>query len=287
MSFRIITHHGKAHMDELLAISLLSVYKKELPQEIVRMNPQEAAVLAASGNFSDDTYFIDCSLVHDSKRKMFDHHQDNNTPCSALLVFEHFFPELEGSELHDYIKLVSKIDTKGIKAIDDFETARESRIYFSFSQKLLLKYFEEKPAAVIEIFQKGIEDKIDFAEKRKDASAWLSTEGNIEITEIEGIKVVIYNDRPPLDLYQAVRAEDSLLIDQYQADVIYSFDENREDVRTLFRTNHGHESIDFSRSEVSETVFCHKGGFLLKFVPDSENEWIDIIKQSVLYQSVC
>jgi hypothetical protein len=287
MSFRVITHYGKAHMDELLAISLISIHKKELPSEIVRMNPQEAAILAESGNYSNDTYFIDCSLVHDSNRNMFDHHQDNDSPCSALLVFEHFFPELEDSDLHDYIKLVSKIDTRGIKSIDDFETANESRIYFSFSQKILLKYFEENPLAVIEIFQKGIEGKIEFAEKRKAASEWLSTDGNIKFSKIDGIKVIIYINRPPLDLCQAVRAEDSLLIDQYQADAIYSFDENREDVRTLFRTNHGYESVDFSRSEVSETVFCHKGGFLLKFVPGTDDEWIDVIKQSVLCPSVC
>ena len=287
MPYKIITHNGKAHIDELLAAALLAVYKNELPEKIIRINSQEASVLAESGEYDENTYFIDCGLVYDAEKNMFDHHQDINLSCSALLVFEHFFPELYDTNLHDYIKLVSRVDTGGIKALDDFDTASESRKYFSFSQNLILKKFEESPLQITGLFKEGLSEKIDFAAKRILASEWLYEKGNIGIAEVEDKKILVYKRRPPLDLFQAVRAEDSRIIDLNKADAAYSFDENSENVRTLFRTNHGHESLDFSRSEVSETVFCHKGGFLLKFIPSDEKEWEEIIRQSSLSGQLC
>ena len=188
MAYRIITHNGKAHMDELLAISLIAVYRNELPGSVERVSPHEAVSLASSLGSEKDTYFIDCGLIYDSEKLMFDHHQDADLPSSAGLVFEQYFPLLSESRLHEYIKLVSAVDTKGQKALADFETSSESRRYFSFSQNILLKSFEENPLSIVSLFMEGIREKIDFEEKRIKASEWLSENGNVELTEHCGVK---------------------------------------------------------------------------------------------------
>ena len=287
MSYRIITHNGKAHMDELLAVSLLAVYRNEMPETVLRINSQDAADLLEAGNYEENTYFIDTGLAYNPEQLLFDHHQDLNLPCSALQVFEYYFPLLKDSRLHKYIKLVSAVDTKGVQALPDFDTSAESRKYFSFSQNLLLKTFEENPLSITEIFKNGLEEKIDFERKCRAASEWLSEKGNVEIAEQDGIKILVYNNRPPMELFQATRSEDKDIVDEYEADAVYSFDEDDSQKRTLFRTNHGYKKLDFSRAEVSETIFCHKGGFLLKFRPSSENEWIDIIGESMLSFQTC
>ncbi len=287
MGYRIITHHGKAHMDELLAISLIAVYRNELPEEITRMNSQEAAALAETGDYESDTYFIDCGLLYDPDNRMFDHHQDINLSCSAKLVFDYFFPELEGSKLNEYISLVSKVDTQGQKALLDFETSDESRKYFSFPQNIVLKAFEEDPRLITGIFTEGLKEKISFEEKCLLAAEWLSEDGNVGIKEIAGLKVLVYNKRPPEGLFQATRSADKDIVDNYTADAVYSFDEDDEASRTLFRTNHGYDNLDFCRADVGETIFCHRGGFLLKFFPAYEDEWKDILMQSALCEQLC
>ncbi len=129
--------------------------------------------------------------------------------------------------------------------------------------------------------------KITFERKCKAASEWLSEKGNVDISDHAGIKVLVYNNRPPLDLFQATRSEDKDIVDLHEADAVYSFDEDDLQMRTLYRTNNGYEKLDFSKAEVGETVFCHKGGFLLKFRPSSENEWKDIIEESALSFQMC
>lgn len=132
MGYRIITHHGKAHMDELLAISLIAVYRNELPETVSRINSQKAAEKLAKGDFGAETFFVDCGLLHNPEKLFFDHHQDLDLPCSAMLVFNHYFPDLAESRLHKYLKLLSMVDTKGQNALSDYETSAESRRYFSF-----------------------------------------------------------------------------------------------------------------------------------------------------------
>ncbi len=50
MSYTIITHDGKAHMDELLGCALLALHLGEVPEHIERMNAQNAANIISSGN---------------------------------------------------------------------------------------------------------------------------------------------------------------------------------------------------------------------------------------------
>ncbi len=183
MSYTIITHDGKAHMDELLGSALLALHIGKEPEKIERINSQDAANIVASGNISEDTYFIDCGLVLDSEKGLFDHHQDRDLDSAVLLLFDKYFSHMKDTELHDYIKLVSKVDTKGAMSLDDFHLVSESREYFSFGQGILLNTFENDPMLVLKIFIDGLNDKISFEIAKQKAAVWLKETGNIEIRE--------------------------------------------------------------------------------------------------------
>ncbi len=154
MSYRIITHNGKAHMDELLAVSLIAVYRNEMPEAVLRVNSQEAAELLETENYEENTYFIDTGLVYDPDRLLFDHHQDMSLPCSALQVFEYYFPLLNESKLHRYIKLVSAVDTRGAQSLSDFETSAEAGSIFHFHRIFFLKHLRKNPLSINCNFQK-------------------------------------------------------------------------------------------------------------------------------------
>lgn len=281
MSYTIITHDGKAHMDELLGSALLALHLGEVPENIERMNAQDAADLVSSGNISENIYFIDCGLVLDSEKGLFDHHQDRDLDSAVLLIFDKFFSHMKDTELHDYIKLVSKVDTKGAMSLNDFHLVSESREYFSFGQRILLNTFESDPMLVLKIFIAGLDDKISFEKLKQKAAKWLENPGNIEIIDVDHVKVIKYLKRAPSELVSPIRSVISKIVDDNEITAILSFDDKQPDVLTLFRTNPGHNNIDFTKSKPSETIFRHPGGFLMKFIPSDENEWIKLIKESL------
>lgn len=282
MSYRVVTHNGKPHLDEIIGITLLSIYKNELPTEIIRIHPEDAAKMVKNGETAPDIYFIDCGLQLDTDKQLFDHHQSKELGCSALLIFEHYFPELKDTKLHSFINLVSDVDTMGPNAIDGFDKDSQTVKYFGFTQKIILRQFETSPLDVIRLYQNGIIDMLDFEKEKEKAKKWLETSGSISISSFDNYNILRYLNPPPKEISSAVKSIDSDIIDKENIHIIYSFDKDNNDVRTLFRTLKGDKLVDFSKAKVTNTQFCHQGGFLLKFIPEHEDEWINIIKDSVL-----
>lgn len=282
MAYKIITHDGKAHMDELLGSAILALHMGEMPYEIIRLNAQEASEMVSSGELPDDTWYIDCGLQLDPKRKLYDHHQDRELGCSALLLFNEFFKDLDGTELHEYVKLVSKVDTKGAMSFDDFHLVSESRDYFSFSHKILLRSFEDNPMMVVELLLSGLKDKIAFEKAKQVAALWRQEPGNMEIVKHDGIKILTYLNKPPSELVSPLRSETGRVVDEHQISVVLSFDDKNPEIRTLYRTDFGHNHIHFARCHPSKTIFCHQGGFLLKFIPKDEKEWEQLVSESIV-----
>lgn len=280
MAYTIITHDRKAHLDEVLAAALLGIHLQEDPAEILRIPSREAAQRVAAGEIGPEEWFLDCGMAFDKEARLFDHHQEGSLGCAALLVFQSFFPHLEESELGDYIRLASRVDTEGLRSLDDYETVGESQFYWSFSQKLLLKQFEADPKPIVQLVRKGLEDKIRFEEAKREAARWAEEDGHCEILRVDDIKVLVYRACPPVELAPAVRAVDGSLIDRDEIHAVYSFDERAPENRVLFRTNWGHERLDFTQARPAKSLFCHQGGFLLKFRPAGEEEWIKLVRDS-------
>jgi len=280
--FRIYTHKGKAHMDEVVAAALLCIYKEKIPAEVHRLDNREIEQLIEDQTLGSNDWVLDCGLHLNPDKRLFDHHQSRDMDSTALLVFHQFFSDLEGSKLHEAIKLISRVDTRGLQSLNDFDLLDESMTYFSFSQKLLLKGFEMDPMETLRMATEVLKDMMDFEVSCRSASEWLNKDGHIAIVEMEGVKVLHYLDRPPLELVQPLRAVDKKLVDEEDIDAVYSFDDKNPDERSLFRTLHGHDRLDFSKSSPKHSLFCHAAGFLLKFIPAEEQEWKTLILQSIV-----
>ena len=268
-------------MDELLASSLLRLHIGEPPMEVERVFSEEAAQRVRDGKTGADVYYLDCGLAHDPERNLFDHHQDRGLDSAAALVFQEFFSDRKNTDLYDYIKLVSRVDNEGAKSLNDFDHLDESRFYFLTGQKFMLKAFEADPAGIIEHFAGALEDNLAFEEQKAQAREWIEGEGNVTIKMIHGCLALQFNRRPPSDLIVPVRAVDDELVDKHKVEIIYSFDDRDEDARTLFRTYHGHDKVDFTRSRPEKLQFCHQSGFLMKFIPSSNEEWLSLVEQSL------
>lgn len=280
--FRIITHTGKAHLDELVGSALLTLVKERQPDEIIRQENRETEKWIEEDALDTGDWVLDCGLVFDPERQMFDHHQDGSLPSTALMIFDEYFPELKNSRLHDSLILLSRVDTGGIQALNDYGNLDESGSYCSFSQKLLLKGFELDPLDAVRMVSEALRDNIAFEHMRNKALLWLENREHTEVLEFEDVKVLSYRVQPPFELASALRSADKEMVDEQKIGAVFSFDEKNPAGRALFRTGHGLDSLDFSLCNPSKTIFCHPGGFLLKFEPSTEEEWKSLLKESIL-----
>lgn len=291
MPYSVITHSGKAHIDEIMAIAVLAVFKGENPSAVHRLSAEELMPLLESGEPPPDTWIIDCGLIHDPPRRLFDHHQDRELPSAALLMLRHYFPELLDTDLGKHFALISKADTQGLRSLEDFngtedgacdgEGAGESRDYWSFIARLLIKTFEEKPLTVIETAAHGLAEAITFEEIKRSAREWIAVEGRLVPVQVAGLSVLEYRVPPPEELVSGLKAIDGELIETHQAAAVYGFDKSDPQVRTLYRTDIGHNRLDFTRAEFTHPLFCHQGGFLARFKPSDNSEWKRALEHSL------
>ena len=285
MPYSVITHSGKAHIDEIMAIAVLAVFKGENPSAVHRLSAEELMPLLESGEPPPDTWVIDCGLIHDPNRRLFDHHQDRELPSAAFLMLRHHFPELLDTDLGKNFALISKADTQGLRSLEDGadagDSGGESRDYWSFIARLLIKTFEEKPLTVIETAAHGLAETITFEDIKRSAREWIAVEGRLVPVQVAGLSVLEYRVPPPEELVNGLKAIDGELIETHQAAAVYGFDRSDPDIRTLYRTDIGHNRLDFTRAEFTRPLFCHQGGFLARFKPSDGTEWKRVLEHSL------
>jgi len=282
MPYTVITHAGKAHMDEILAAAALAAHRGEYPLEIRRLDPKDVEKMILNGMLPENSWVIDCGLVYHPERRLFDHHQNRALPSSALMVFNHLFPELEGTSLHRYFELVSRVDTQGARSLDDYARMSDSRDYWGFSQEILIGLFEEDPFAVLDIYTRGLKVKIGLEEVKKAAAEWLAFPGNVSMEVVMGLAVFSYNERPPIELFDGLHEIHRDIMERNPAAAVYGHDRNDPSVRTLYRTDFGHDVLDFSKATPGNVLFKHQGGFLVKFIPTDKDEWKRILAGSLV-----
>src|SRR3989338_4210933 len=94
---RIVTHNGKFHVDDLVAVAALQFMLGEANTQVIRSrNPDD---------WKTGDYVLDVGAVYDPATNRFDHHQhggagarENGVPYSALgLVWKHYGEKICGS----------------------------------------------------------------------------------------------------------------------------------------------------------------------------------------------
>lgn len=280
-NYTVITHNGKAHIDEIVAIALLAVFRKKNPYKIKRVNHEVAFKFISRGLVSPNLYYIDCGGEFNIDKRIFDHHHDN-IPSSAKLVFDTYFPELKNSELDQFISKLSDIDNYGPKQLNDFNINSESINYFRYPTKLLIRLFEDNPILIINVFKEAIGKNISEILLKEKARQWLFKNNNTEIFTYKSLKILIYKKPPEYSISSYVKSLDGEIIDKFDIDITYSFDKDNNNIRTLFRTFKGDNKVNFNLVESIEPFFSHKSGFLYKFIPKSEKDWLTIIDEAIV-----
>jgi len=103
---KIIAHVPPFHMDDYIATAILYSLTKA---EIIFIHPQKVTQEMIS---SRDIALVDVGLVYNPELNNFDHHQDKNLPCSAVLIKNHFLPELG---VNNFLYTIDIIDRFGFK----------------------------------------------------------------------------------------------------------------------------------------------------------------------------
>jgi len=255
MKTSIITHPGKAHFDEFLAISLvLAVHGKTeegIDFIIERRDPDTADL--------DDpnTWVIDVGGRYEPDKKNFDHHQDLDLGGSFVLVADYL-------GISDRLKNMSwwsfkdRMDRFGpVNVAREFGVKSLIETYSPF-EAWFLTLFEKNPSSVRHFMYKFgvyIIDQADLLTRR------LVFWDKCERIEIKGKTVLVG------------LTEDSSGLDDYcrslstnPVDIAISYDRRGKGWR-LYRidTPSNNRSVDFTRIEsYDEILFAHKNGFIAK-----------------------
>jgi uncharacterized UPF0160 family protein len=119
MGRMIVTHDGRFHADEVMAVAILHEYLGDMPVKRTRN--------VASADLEDPAvWVVDVGMVHDPSKRCFDHHQDAGLPASCKLVADHLLSEgildvSRHAELDAILTTVSDIDRNGYKSYNGFQ----------------------------------------------------------------------------------------------------------------------------------------------------------------------
>lgn len=281
LEYKVVTHNGKAHIDEIVAISLLSIHFGSLPTRIKRVNHELAAKMVNKGILSKHIFYIDCGMDFNIKHNIYDHHQDDIS-SSAKLIFDTFFPEYKDSDFNSFINTLSLVDNYGPNSLSDFDLSSESVSYFKFPMGLIINLFKVEPLLVVDIFSKAIRKHFESIMYMELAKEWLQNSKNVKVINHNSLNILYYLKIPDKKISSFVKSMDGEIIDQHNIDITYSYDKDDNNIRVLFRTLRGDHKVDFNRVRSTSPIFSHNSGFLFKFIPKNKKEYLTIIDEAKL-----
>lgn len=236
----IITHQGKAHQDEAMAIGII---QSQLPNEefhIERRNPTKRELEDPS------VWVIDVGGSYDPALKNFDHHQDKQLPASFVLVAEYF---LLWQGLLDQLvtnKWKSHVDCHGLRSAGE-EFGVHGNLPFTQSpiEVGVLTLFAKDPNSIAPLIKDIAIGQIEYARKLEQGKRhWLEPErrkyikGELVLmspdTEATGFGDAcrILRLRPAMRIIKATRGEGWSLMrcdDNYRVDFLKLSKDSRMD----------------------------------------------------------
>ena len=271
---RIFVHGLKAHADDMWACGLLIASNPGIKfTEIIR----DAKRI---GEAADNDFVLDCGMKHDGEH-YFDHHQFESTEdvdCALTLVAKRFAPwTLTDTKFGPLIERVRVQDNFGIPAAEKKFGKSSSWIA---SECVMVKLFESEPLKIANMLADGFRNRISENNEVKEAEKWIKENSSLETFE-NGLKVLVITSSPFKSGFSIAgfNAASSLYSGSVEAGVIYGWNTDGSDSRTLFRT-HSEKNVDFTDSIPEKPVFCHNSGFLLIFDPAYDTEYRNLVRQA-------
>ena len=264
---KIITHSGTAHRDEFLACSiLLASYNVS---EIERKTEVSESELANS-----TIAVVDVGGSFDLELNNFDHHHDENLPCSLHLVATAVFGRSDLSDVFVWWENVNVQDTEGFPTLARNYGLEPKQLQELMDPigALLLKAFEEQSYFTKEHWlywaMKAIGNNlIDAVNKfEKHLSA-------MRIDEYEGIKVAFTTLKSNIARFSFARKNGLKII---------VAPNERGKGFTLTRVDDA-EGIDFRWCQGMENItFIHPNGFMCVVETDEPWNWGPYVRKATI-----
>jgi uncharacterized UPF0160 family protein len=273
--YTIVTHNGRFHSDDVLAVASLQLLLGKENTKIIRT--RDADVLASAD------YVLDVGGIYDHELKRYDHHQpgapvrENGIPYSSLgLIWKHY-----GSDICDSPEVAEMLEQSLCQPVD----AGDNGVSLYVKNEYGVSPFElynvissYAPAAVDPDYDAGFVEAVDFARALLER---LISGAKFQSTMLEYVKEVyeksedksllVFNRSVPKNLlvaYPEVKAVVYPSIDKgvqtWRASMVPKSFENPFINRVNFPKNWaGLVNEELAKvSGISDAVFCHKTLYL-------------------------
>lgn len=276
-----ITHSGKAHRDEFLALCVFASLDPGLT--ILRRDP------TAEELSDSEIWCIDVGLRFEPELHNFDHHQmdpKESQTCALTLVLQHLGMYDDASNVFTWIGFTEKLDTQGPFKLaaemgvepDVFMTTIspiESSMLELFSQYTQLTAQDPILGIMREIGERLTNTVRDFTERyqylQSHAETW-----NI------GKFQALFVPRNDITVESPALAVDALRRDTDQDIACSIVPDDRGDGYALFRFDDD-PRIDFAKLEgADQVIFAHKGGFIAKVASAGQQTLTGLIQAATV-----
>lgn len=273
---RIVTHNGKFHVDDLMAVAALQMLHGVKHTEVVRSRDPMV--------WKTGDYVLDVGGTYDPASNRFDHHQRggagarvNGIPYSALgLVWKHY-----GEKICDSKSVAAKLDHEMVSPIDmadngvDVYAPTHEGIHPYLVHRFLMvmrptwkepeEYYDERFMEILPWARRLIEREIVVARDNEEGQAYVEQ----AYAEAPDKRLVVLNGNYP---WQEVLAKtpDAIYVVKERAlkdgwniecvrDDVHSF-LNRKSLPQAWRGRNGEALAKLTG--VADAVFCHNTGFI-------------------------
>ncbi|MFC1924451.1 MYG1 family protein [Chloroflexota bacterium] len=261
----IITHPGRAHFDEVAAISMILAVHTDT---VFRIERREVAQAELN---DPDTWVVDIGNRHEPEKRNFDHHQDTDCPASFVLVAE-YLGLAETMSIMPWWHFKDSVDRFGpVKSSKEFH-AGDDLVNRNPVEIWLMSRFASEPRETLPLLKAFGTNMIENARiLKKQIDFWKTCSRLV----IAGIPAVIG------ETTELAGLEEFRRLDGNPPGIVISIDHVDRGWR-LFR--YDGTPVDFSLiSDCPEIVFAHKNGFMAKTIESlAIDDLISLVGKAVI-----
>ncbi len=151
---KVIVHPGRFHLDEVVAVSLLKLICEKNSEELFLRR-----CLPTQEELDDpETWVVDVGGIYNPALRNFDHHQDRNLQCAAVLVAEAALSPEDLKKLKSFLQAVDEADRGNKTSADKY--GRRVATVRSISNMLMplclavpVEHYEEELTRLFLVFE--------------------------------------------------------------------------------------------------------------------------------------
>ncbi|MFO8019801.1 MAG: MYG1 family protein [Promethearchaeia archaeon] len=283
ISHFIITHPGKAHLDDFLSCCLV-LYKDKKVKKIVRKEPTEEEIK------NPKIWKLDVGNDFNPDLRLFDHHQRDMRDNTFSLLLKEWDIWEKANEVYSWIPSMVLMDIRGSKeVVRDLDITYEAlNSLDSFIERYFLRWFKTKKKITrsevfFKLMRKFGEHFFTRIKKYFKIQELVEREGKYKM--IEGIPVIILLSRKISNsnvLHQLASQKRRQVWPNERAGILV-FPNDRPEGSIGVKRLGNDRRIDLYRlHDFDKTIFAHKRGFFAALEKMSDYELEQYIKEAIV-----